>query len=124
MLNRIKSKFNIFKGIEKLTENVIFHDVTGDEIEFEYNDVILCWVDLTNQLDYNPSSVEFFINSNFTTSTILNICKRLDSNPQDRYIQSVMGRAFSDVPRRLQNIDYFREKANVVLHDRMIFGNE
>lgn len=124
MLNRIKSKFNIFKGIEKLTENVIFHDVTEDEIEFEYNDVILCWVDLTNQLDYNPSSVEFFINSNFTTSTILNICKRLDSNPQDRYIQSVMGRAFSDVPRRLQNIDYFREKANVVLHDRMIFGNE
>lgn len=124
MLNRVKSKFNIFKGIEKLTENVIFHDVTEDEIEFEYNDVILCWVDLTNQLDYNPSSVEFFINSNFTTSTILNICKRLDSNPQDRYIQSVMGRAFSDVPRRLQNIDYFREKANVVLHDRMIFGNE
>ena len=117
MLNRIKSKFNVFKHIEKLTENVVINNVTEDEKEFEYNDVILCWVDLTNQLHYNPSSVEFFINSN------LNICKRMDTNPQDRYIQSVMSRAFSEVPGRLQNVDYFREKVNVVLHDRMIFGN-
>lgn len=123
MLNRIKSKFNVFKHIEKLTENVVINNVTEDETEFEYNDIILCWVDLTNQLHYNPSSVEFFINSNFTTSTILNICKRMDTNPQDRYIQSVMSRAFSGVPGRLQNVDYFREKVNVVLHDRMIFGN-
>ena len=123
MLNRIKSKFNVFKHIEKLTENVVINNVTEDETEFEYNDIILCWVDLTNQLHYNPSSVEFFINSNFTTSTILNICKRMDTNPQDRYIQSVMSRAFSEVPGSLQNVDYFREKVNVVLHDRMIFGN-
>lgn len=123
MLNKIKSKFNLFKQVEKLTENVVLKNITEDETEFEYNDVLLCWVDLTNQLQYNPSSVEFFINSNFTTSTILNICKRMDSHPQDRYIQSVMSRAFNDVPRRLQNVDYFREKANVVLHDRMIFGN-
>lgn len=123
MLNRIKSKFNVFKHIEKLTENVVINNVTEGETEFEYNDIILCWVDLTNQLHYNPSSVEFFINSNFTTSTILNISKRMDTNPQDRYIQSVMSRAFSEVPGRLQNVDYFREKVNVVLHDRMIFGN-
>ena len=127
MIKRLKSKLNLLLQSENMGKNVVLDNVNFKEEYINYNDfnnVILCWIDVRNQLQYNQSSIEFFINSNFTTSNILAIRKRIEDRPKDKYIQSVMDKAFSNTSNRLHNADYFRNGLNNVLTDRLKYSRD